>query len=294
MKFGLFDWVIFVGIPLIAWIIGTRAGKRNGGWRGYFLATGNLSTTSVASVYFGANLTFTAIFLILSEEAYIRGAWVFSVPIFWVLGTLVFLKMYPRLKPFFQKGMTLHQALGETFKSPTLQRWASIWTIVAFVGTVALEFYGGIRLLQWTNLPLFVDVSLALLLALVVGLFTINGGFRGVAAADIWLDIVAICGTGVLFVFCFMSWGSVTPNVLTPVAPIRPELGNNILFAIAMGVIFVPFQFCTLDTWQRLGAWEKKDESPWRVAPWWKCPACFGLLRADRDRVVRAVNGGSR
>jgi len=223
-----------------------------------------MSTTSVAAVYFGANLTFTSIFLILSEQAYLRGVWVLSVPFFWVLGTLLFLRLYPRLRPFFQDGLTLHQALRQTFDSPALQRWASLWTIVAFVGTVSLEFYGGIRLLQWTNLPLFVDVSLALLLAFVVGFFTVSGGFRGVAAADIWLDVIALCGTILLFVYCATTWiysPSATGAAPGPMVS-SPGLIDNLLFVVAMGAIFVPFQLCTLDTWQRLGAWERRGESP--------------------------------
>lgn len=264
MIFGFFDWLIFLGVPVIAWVIGSRSRGNSNSWRGYFLARGNLNTTSVAAVYFGANLTFTTIFLILSEETYMRGPWVFSVPIFWVVGTIVFIYVYPWLKPFINHGMTLHQALGGTFQSRSLQRWASLWTILAFVGTVTLEFYGGIRLLQWTHLPLFVDVSLALLLAFVVGLFTVTGGFRGIAAADIFLDIVALAGTVLLLVFMLRSDLSPTLDVVNTsslLAP-QPALVDNIFFAIGMGIIFIPFQLCTLDTWQRLGGWQKRNESP--------------------------------
>src|SRR5713226_4054513 len=106
MNFGILDWTILIAIPLIAWLLG-RQGREAGTWRGYFLARGNLGTTGVMSTYFGANLTFTAIFLIVSEEAYIRGWWVLAIPIFWVLGTVVFVRLYPRLRPFFEQGMTL-------------------------------------------------------------------------------------------------------------------------------------------------------------------------------------------
>ena len=32
-----------------------------------------------------------------------------------------------------------------------------------------------------------------------------------------------------------------------------------------MGFIFIPFQFCALDSWQRMAAWEKKDDSLLKV-----------------------------
>src|SRR5581483_3661527 len=106
MKFSSWDWMIFVLVPAIAWVIG-RKGRQVGSWRGYFLARGNLSTTGVVSTYFGANLTFTAIFLILSEQAYIRGYWLLAMPVFWIVGTVVFVMSYGRLRPYFERGMTL-------------------------------------------------------------------------------------------------------------------------------------------------------------------------------------------
>lgn len=260
MSFSLLDWIIFVSVPLLAWLIGNSK-RQTGSWRGYFLATGNLQTSAVAATYFGANLTFTAIFLILSEEGYKRGVWVFSVPIFWLLGTILFVVLYPRMKKFISKGLTLHQTIGSVFDSSSLQRWASLWTILAFVGTSALEFYGGIKLLKWANLPLFVNVTIALLLAFIVSAFTVRGGFRGVAFADIFLDVAAALGAGILAYYYFH-----TPLAQLPPAEVHPPLHlplfDNVLFVIGMGVIFLPFQFCTLDSWQRLGAWYKRDKNP--------------------------------
>ncbi len=151
------------------------------------------------SAYVGANLTFTTIILILSEEGFKRGVWTFAVPLFWLVGTAFLLFCYPKMKPFIIEGMTLHQVLAQQYDDVTLQRWASLWTIIAFVGTVALEFYGGIRLFQWAGVPLLANVSLALLLAFIVSSFTAMGGFRGVAYSDLFMDGVALVGIGVIF-----------------------------------------------------------------------------------------------
>jgi Na+/proline symporter len=261
MSFKALDWAIFFIVPIAAWIIG-NIWRQRGTWRGYFLAQGKLNTRGVAAAYFGANLTFTTIFLVLSEEGYRRGYWAFSIPVFWVLGTGLFVWCYGRLRPFTVQGLTLHQVLGETFKSPSLQRWASLWTIVAFVGTVGLEFYGGLRLLQWTHLPLPADIVAALLLAFTVSALTATGGFRGVATADQLLDVVTLIGIVILAWYAIQIFWTAPGNA--PSAPLsNVPLFDNILFTVAMGILFLPFQFCTLDSWQRLGAWNKRnDKSP--------------------------------
>jgi Na+/proline symporter len=268
MKFGVADWIIFAAVPLIAWLIG-RKGRQGGSWRGYFLARGNLSTTGVAATYFGANLTFTAIFLILSEEGYRRGLWAFSVPLMWFCGTLFFLKVYPRLQPYIKEGKTLHQVIGEAFNSTGIQRWVAIWTIVAFVGTVSLEFYGGIIILRWINLPLLTSFTIALLLALIVSAFTVAGGFRGVAWADVWLDLVALGATVILGYYIFRHFSAfifsgIPSSEAFTQSQIQPitDVVDNVIFVLGMVIILLPFQLCTLDSWQRLVAWKKRERSP--------------------------------
>ncbi len=269
MNFTPIDWLIFFLVPLIALAIGIRK-RDTKTWRGFFLAQSSLPWVSVASTYFGANLTFTAIFLILSEESYRRGFWVLSVPISWLIGTFVFIRLYPRIKPYIDRGTTLHQAIGEAFKSKTLQRLVSVWTITAFTGTVALEFYGGIKLLQWINLPVLTSLSIALLLALIVTGFTVIGGFRGVSYADMFLDVVTFGGAFVLVFYLFNFFGGSlllsSPSIAaitesgSSIVPV-PGIVDNLLFVLGMIIIFVPFQLCALDSWQRLSAWNKTDKS---------------------------------
>lgn len=269
MSFTIIDWLIFFLVPLIALAIGIRK-RDTKTWRGFFLAQSSLPWISVASTYFGANLTFTAIFLILSEESYRRGFWVLSVPISWLIGTLVFIRLYPRIKPYIERGTTLHQAIGEAFKSKSLQRLVSVWTITAFTGTVALEFYGGIKLLQWINLPILTSLSIALLLALIVTGFTVIGGFRGVSYADMFLDVITFGGAFVLLFYLFKFFGVSLLLSSPPITAITeshssivpvPGIVDNLSFVFGMIIIFIPFQICALDSWQRLSAWNKTDKS---------------------------------
>jgi Na+/proline symporter len=155
----------------------------------------------------------------------------------------------------------LHQALGEAFDSADIRRIASLWTIAGFVGTVALEFYGGIRLLQWAGLPFLSALPLALLLAFVIGAFTASGGLRGVAYADIFLTSLSVISIGLLIWMASRVYSLNYVTELSPSAAPYPPLGDNVLFAIGMGVIFLPFQFCILDSWQRFAAWKGSTSS---------------------------------
>jgi sodium/pantothenate symporter len=260
------DWIIFLGVPAVAWVISQRK-RQLGTWRGYFLANGTIGGAGSAATYFGANLTFTSIFLILSDEAYKRGAWVFAIPVCWLIGTLVLALIYPKIRPFIQEGKTLHQVLGKSFNSSSIQKWASLWTIVAFVGTITLEFYGGIRLLQWAQMPFFQAVSLAMFLAFVVAAFTATGGFRGVAFADIILDIVTLAGTIILLGWVYYFPVAVTSHQVISTGTQTIGLGENIMFVVGMIIIFIPFQLCALDSWQRFAAWNNNNKK--QTTPKW-------------------------
>jgi len=267
MNLQFYDWIIILAVPILAYIIGSR--KRDGNtWRGYFLANSQMSPLSAGATYIGANLTFTSIFLIVSEESYKRGIWAFTIPIFWILGTIVFILLYPKIKAFTSKSMTLHQAIGSVFKSPSIKMYASFWTIIAFLGTVALEYYGGIKLLKAAGIPMLTNLSIALILVLAVTAFTAKGGFRGVARADIFLDIILLFGTILLglglveFVSNLVFNSQSLSQLQIGIPPPLPNLLDNVTFVIAMFIIFVPFQLCTLDSWQRVSAAEKSEKSP--------------------------------
>jgi len=254
MRLSAIDWCIVAGVPLLAWVI-ARFRRQRDSWRGYFLALGQMPTVNVAGTDIGANLTFTAVLLILAEEAYQRGLVVLVIPIFWMIGTFILVGVYGRIRPFVLEGLTLHQTLGRVFESRSIQRWASMWTILSFVGTVGLELYGGVILLRWMGLNSIHAFVGALLLAFVVSAFTVSGGLRGIAIADLLLDASTFIAIGVLV--WFVHWSDVSPAALFNT---HPPLKADPVFVVAMAVIFVPFQLCTLDTWQRLAAWGGKSQ----------------------------------
>jgi Na+/proline symporter len=271
MKLTLIDWLIIFLVPLVALIanyIYKRINPGNPSRRNFGLANQNLGGVAVASTYIGANITFTSIFIILSQEGYKRGYWALTVPLFWIIGTFIFLYLYPRIKEFIINGNTLHQAIGETFKSSSLKFYASIWTVLSFVLTVSLEFYGGIKLISVANVPFLSYFSIGIIFIIIIGYFTAKGGFGGVAYADIAMDIISILGisflTGAFFSFLYQIFSNSFPEIITTNENIAkfPTIDENIIFTISMLILFLPFQFVTFDSWQRLSARKSREKSP--------------------------------
>lgn len=277
MTLTVLDWFIILLVPAGAYYFGRGKRKPAKDYIDYFLARRAISGSGFLATFLGANLVFTALFLVLSLETLRRGWWVLAVPLSFMVGTALLAMFYPKLAIYFEKGQTLHQALGMAFepdfkKGWGIRRWAAVWTIAAFVGLVSMEFYGGVLLFQWCGLSFLYSLIIALFFAGVCAAFTISGGLRGVVSADYWLDGFSLVGI-LFFVFYLAKAGSSVS--------IQPALGqsqsvslaDNIIFCIASIVLFVPMPLCALDTWQRGVAWKERQ----RVS-WWLMGGAFGIF----------------
>ncbi len=269
LSLSTIDWLLIFSVPVVAFFLGRTAKRQAKDYIDYFLARRALGAVRFLAAFFGANLVFTAIFLVLSYETARRGWWSISVPVAFFLGTVLLALLYPRLNYYFSKDQTLHQALGSTFDQEctgwtSIRRWAAIWTITAFVGLVGIEYYGGILLFRWAGVPLLANITIAVFFAVICTAFTIAGGLRGVALADMWLDIFS--GVGILlflgFISTHLNWspslGAVPPST-GKLGFANPGIAENILFCLAALALFVPMPVCALDTWQRGVAWKERQ-----------------------------------
>lgn len=269
LSLSAIDWILVFLVPAVAFILGIGRAFQPKDYVDYCLARRALGTARFLAVFFGANVVFTAIFLVLSFETARRGWWAVSIPVAFFLGTVLLAVLYRKLVPYLDAGQTLHQALGAAFDQgrtgwSSIRRWAAIWTIAAFVGLVAIEFYGGILLFQWASVPLLANITIAIILATVCAVFTIVGGLRGVARVDIWLDVYT--GIGILVFLVYLAnglangphpGGSGNP----PIPPLSsPGLPENIIFALAAFALFLPMPICALDSWQRAVAWKEREK----------------------------------
>lgn len=278
------DWMIIFLVPTIAFFLGrgvlnrNRANKSAQNYIDYFLARQQLGSGGFLATFLGANLVFTAIFLILSYEAAHRGWWVLAIPIAFLLGTALLACFYPKLRVYFDNDQTLHQALGSTFEPQgaaglSIRRWTAIWTIISFVGLVGIEFYGGILLLKWAGEPLLHSITIVLLFAAICMGFTIAGGLRGVAAANSCLDLATGVSAFFLLWYLFRAPTFDLSRATIPSHDAAPALSDNLVFLVAAFVLFVPMPICALDSWQRGVAWKKRAEV-WG----WLLGGAFGIV----------------
>ena len=86
-----------------------------------------------------------------------------------------------------------------------------------------------------------------------------SGGIKGVSVADVFLDLMTLAAA----VFLMHAVWPFPFNEPTPVnIPTPTPYFEQALFVAGMAVLFLPFQFCTLDSWQRLLAWNQKGKAP--------------------------------
>lgn len=269
LNFTIFDWITFLTLPSL--IIGYALMKvrRENSLLEYYFAKGQLPTGQAAQTNFGANLAFASAFVVFSSQAATRGFWTLSVPIGWAIGTILLWRLYPRVSALLGEHTTLHEALGKITHSNHVRFWAGIWTIVAFVGTIALEFYGAVKVMQWAGLPNTIAYPATFGIAFATTIFTSRGGFRRIAKVAWMLNAVSLFSIFALLYLLLatpllhLPTGQQVEHLLRP----SPLTGDNVIFSIGMLLVFIPFQLCAFDAWQRIRATAQTATTPrWLLA----------------------------
>ncbi|GHA58742.1 sodium/pantothenate symporter [Photobacterium aphoticum] len=109
--------------------------------------------------------------------------------------------------------LTLNDILYARYKNRGVVIFASLALLLAFFGTMVVQFVGGARLLQ-TVTGLSYQHGL-MLFAVTVGLYTTIGGFRAVVMTDTVQGIMMIIGTIALLVGIVHAGGSVGEMIHT-------------------------------------------------------------------------------
>ncbi|MGF1701721.1 sodium/pantothenate symporter [Photobacterium makurazakiensis] len=123
--------------------------------------------------------------------------------------------------------LTLNDILYARYKNRAVVIFASLALLLAFFGTMVVQFVGGARLLQ-TVTGLSYSHGL-MLFAITVGLYTTIGGFRAVVMTDTVQGVMMIIGTIALLVGIVHAGGGVgeliqdlhqiDPALITPYGP---------------------------------------------------------------------------
>lgn len=221
----------------------------------YFLAGGGLNQIELDATYLGTNVTLTSILIALAENSYQNGFATFWIIIAWILGMGLFYWIYPRFSSFFDDGETMHEFLGRQYNSQGLRMVASIITVIVFAGTIGLELYGIVFLLNSFNiLPTIWPEILGLTLAIVLVTYTVLGGFKVVVSTDkLQLVLIGSAVVGLIYATVTYTQTLSRPLSFTNFGELG-GFGSDPAFIIAMLVLFVPFQLSVMDMWQRCAA----------------------------------------
>jgi len=239
-----------------------------------------------SDTFIATNVTFTSIFLVVAATSYERGNLTLWIIIAWILGLLLFRKVFPKISPFFDHGHTLHEFLGQRYNSQALRRLASISTIIVFLGTLGIEFWGVVILLKGLGLVgSLAPFALAIGVALLTAVYTALGGFKAAVHTDRWQLWLIVALTVIMYLVVF-NVGGVLPSVDKPAriallaSVVNPStLFSDIVFAIAMLILFVPFNFCVMDMWQRCTATQGEDRlRAIRSVGSWKTCVTFAVI----------------
>lgn len=117
--------------------------------------------------------------------------------------------------------VTINDMLYARFKSRKVVIFSSLALLLAFFGTMVVQFVGGARLLQ-TVLGISYQNGL-LLFACTVGIYTTIGGFRAVVLTDTVQGVMMVIGTIVLLAGVIHAGGSLE-NLVTKLHSIDPAL----------------------------------------------------------------------
>lgn len=147
--------------------------------------------------------------------------------------------------------LTLNDMLYARFKSRSVVILASSALLLAFFGTMVVQFVGGARLLQ-TVTGLSYQHGL-MIFAVTVGLYTTIGGFRAVVLTDTVQGIMMLIGTFVLLAGIIHAGGSIgalvtelhhiDPALITPYGPdqfLSQPFMLSFWILVCFGVIGLP------------------------------------------------------
>lgn len=239
-----------------------------------------------SDTFIATNVTFTSIYMVIAATSFERGNLTLWIIVAWVLGLVLFRIAFPRISSFFDQGHTLHEFLGQKYDKQSLRTLASISTIVVFVGTLGIEFWGVVLLLKGLGLVGSLTVgSLAISVALVTATYTALGGFKAAVHTDRW-QLWLIGALTVVMVLIVFNVGGLLPAVDNPAridllasCGSPSTLFSDIVFAIAMLILFIPFNFCVMDMWQRCTATKKEDRvRAIRSVGSWKTCLTFAII----------------
>ncbi|CAM3857158.1 Sodium/pantothenate symporter [Vibrio aerogenes CECT 7868] len=224
-------------IPLVIYLMAmfvmaalTRRHRQSGAFLNEYFVGGRSMGGFVLAMTLAATYASASSFIGGPGAAYKMGlGWVLlamiQLPVAWL--TLGILGKKFAIEARRNNAVTLNDMLYARFQSRTVVILASVALLLAFFGTMVVQFVGGARLLQTvTGLPYQHGLFL---FAFTVGIYTTIGGFRAVVLTDTVQGIMMLIGTVALLAGVIHAGGSlgelitklheIDPALITPYGP---------------------------------------------------------------------------
>ena len=242
-------WYLFVSIPVIwsLWI-GFRVFRGINKPSDFFWYPEGMSSEKLRDSLTASNISVgSAIFAFLSFGYSYKLA-AFISPLTWLLGFFILYKVFPRIEN--SEKRTLHGFLANRYDSRFIGYFASLLSIIGFLGTYGIEILVGIKIAK-VLFPNVSSIYIILGLSLVVCTYTALGGFKAVIDTEkmqLWFSYV-----GIAAVFGFLI--SHNENVLSLETLASDHWGFSnlsVLFVLSLIVVNVPWQLIDMSVWQRV------------------------------------------
>ena len=186
-------WYLFVSIPVIwsLWI-GFRVFRGINKPSDFFWYPEGMSSEKLRDSLTASNISVgSAIFAFLSFGYSYKLA-AFISPLTWLLGFFILYKVFPRIEN--SEKRTLHGFLANRYDSRFIGYFASLLSIIGFLGTYGIEILVGIKIAN-VLFPNVSSIYIILGLSLVVCTYTALGGFKAVIDTEkmqLWFSYVGI------------------------------------------------------------------------------------------------------
>ncbi|SHO58047.1 sodium/pantothenate symporter [Vibrio quintilis] len=224
-------------IPLVIYLIAmfvmaalTRRHRKSGSFLNEYFVGGRSMGGFVLAMTLAATYASASSFIGGPGAAYKMGlGWVLlamiQLPVAWL--TLGILGKKFAIEARRHNAVTLNDMLYARFQNKAVVILASVALLLAFFGTMVVQFVGGARLLQTvTGLPYQHGLFL---FAFTVGVYTTIGGFRAVVLTDTVQGMMMLIGTVALLAGVIHAGGSlgelvtrlheIDPALITPYGP---------------------------------------------------------------------------
>lgn len=221
----------------------------------FFLVDRKMRAPEFRQTYIGTNVGLASSLMFSASLGYWYGvSAMLWGPLTWGMGILLYYTLFPKIIPHLKSDHTLHEFLANRFstagkKNVALRVVSSGVTSIIFWALMSVEIYMATIVLKpiMGKAPAF---SIAVMVAGVAFFYSYVAGYGGVVKTDkyqVWLIKVAAVVMFVAVIYMLSTGGEGTS---IPVE-LKSPFAMGWLTIVALFILSLPYQFCTMDMWQR-------------------------------------------